>query len=415
MISINKCLFYCLFSCINISMCLSEVNTTKLHAYDRCGHRQNHISYDSLTNIGYHKETKESIRKYIGQHICFLMRSRSDVPKFYANFDYDTPIVVDTIWIKKKKNHKKANPKDYKLVFTTSWIPYRVNDEEVVLAGSTHYHNEKTYFSKSFIYRDDLYMKNDKHDGYFTHYKDVEGRLFQIVDVAIKDLEDYNSSFILKLKSEDDQILYWTIDWNKLSFKDIAYPVYIKGYIDKIKDTYLYKYFYFKSSDYKGDKYYCNNVVFRPDMSGYYSPFLELVNESTQAKEYLRLITVPKLFSTDISEKQLLCIEDRLVDSGKFERERDEYIREQLALEKEKEQNDLEHKKNIIRKYGDYYGKLILQNKIKIGMTKEMVLESWGKPYDINRIIGEFGVEEQWCYHDTYLYFENDRLVVIQD
>jgi len=48
-------------------------------------------------------------------------------------------------------------------------------------------------------------------------------------------------------------------------------------------------------------------------------------------------------------------------------------------------------------------------------MTKEQVLASWGKPEDINRSVGRWGVHEQWIYDSTYLYFENGILTSFQD
>ena len=53
---------------------------------------------------------------------------------------------------------------------------------------------------------------------------------------------------------------------------------------------------------------------------------------------------------------------------------------------------------------------------IRIGMTKEMVLASWGQPRDINRSVGSWGVNEQWVYaYSQYLYFENGKLESFQD
>jgi len=69
-----------------------------------------------------------------------------------------------------------------------------------------------------------------------------------------------------------------------------------------------------------------------------------------------------------------------------------------------------------IEKYGDKWGKLVDEGKIQLGMTKEMVEDSWGKPDDINRSVGSWGVHEQWIYSSgTYLYFENSKLTSWQD
>ena len=57
----------------------------------------------------------------------------------------------------------------------------------------------------------------------------------------------------------------------------------------------------------------------------------------------------------------------------------------------------------------------ISDKKIWIGMTKEMAIESWGRPEDINRTVGSFGVHEQWIYGDTFVYFEDGKLTSWQD
>jgi hypothetical protein len=57
---------------------------------------------------------------------------------------------------------------------------------------------------------------------------------------------------------------------------------------------------------------------------------------------------------------------------------------------------------------------LILQGKVKIGMTKEMCELSWGEPKDINNTITSGRKSEQWVYEDNYLYFDNGILTTIQ-
>ena len=65
----------------------------------------------------------------------------------------------------------------------------------------------------------------------------------------------------------------------------------------------------------------------------------------------------------------------------------------------------------------------VRQGWIRIGMTKEMALASWGRPSDINRTVGSWGVHEQWVYSTSpaygsipsnYLYFENGILTTYQ-
>ena len=69
----------------------------------------------------------------------------------------------------------------------------------------------------------------------------------------------------------------------------------------------------------------------------------------------------------------------------------------------------------MTKKYGASWATLIVAEKIKIGMTKAMVKDSWGEPEDINRTVGSWGVHEQWVYGSNYLYFENGKLTSWQD
>ena len=71
---------------------------------------------------------------------------------------------------------------------------------------------------------------------------------------------------------------------------------------------------------------------------------------------------------------------------------------------------------DLTKKYGSQeIAEKIMAKKIWIGMTSAMALESWGKPTDINRSVGSWGIHEQWVYGDTYLYFEDGVLTSWQD
>lgn len=49
-------------------------------------------------------------------------------------------------------------------------------------------------------------------------------------------------------------------------------------------------------------------------------------------------------------------------------------------------------------------------------MNKEMCEAAWGSPININRTIIKGLISEQWVYgFGTYLYFDNGKLIAIQD
>lgn len=57
---------------------------------------------------------------------------------------------------------------------------------------------------------------------------------------------------------------------------------------------------------------------------------------------------------------------------------------------------------------------LILQNRIRLGMTQDQCLLAWGYPEKINRSAGRGWTTDQWCYaNGKHLYFYDgcDELV----
>lgn len=56
----------------------------------------------------------------------------------------------------------------------------------------------------------------------------------------------------------------------------------------------------------------------------------------------------------------------------------------------------------------------IAGNEVQIGMTKEQVLLSWGKPKSVNQTITSSLTREQWIYGPQYLYFNGDNLASMQ-
>ena len=59
---------------------------------------------------------------------------------------------------------------------------------------------------------------------------------------------------------------------------------------------------------------------------------------------------------------------------------------------------------------------LIIKEKIRIGMTDEQVILSWGPPDRKNVSVGSYGKHEQWIYSlgNYYLYFKNGTLTSYQ-
>lgn len=105
------------------------------------------------------------------------------------------------------------------------------------------------------------------------------------------------------------------------------------------------------------------------------------------------------------------------------EQEAEKEKNREIALEQEAKRKKAagiaamnKRKANLIDKYGESIANLIIQHKVKIGMTKEMARESWGIPEDINKTTTQYGTFEQWVYGGgNYLYFDNGVLTTIQN
>lgn len=134
-----------------------------------------------------------------------------------------------------------------------------------------------------------------------------------------------------------------------------------------------------------------------------YAIVAETANSETRLAIPIDTASV-KLFSLATDYRELLRQE--VEDRDARERAR------QLA----EEQEEREYFNNLVRKFGHYNARLISEGTIKVGFTKEMVREAWGKPYDINRTITRRSTLEQWVYGlGTYVYFEGNVVTGIQD
>lgn len=94
---------------------------------------------------------------------------------------------------------------------------------------------------------------------------------------------------------------------------------------------------------------------------------------------------------------------------------KDEEVEEKRA--EAKRRAEMKPVERIMEKYdcSQDMAESILKRRVKIGMTRDMARAAWGRPSDINRTVGTFGVHEQWCYDGCYLYFEDGILTSWQN
>lgn len=103
---------------------------------------------------------------------------------------------------------------------------------------------------------------------------------------------------------------------------------------------------------------------------------------------------------------------------------RDAWVHESITSEKEVEKLSpiQRRRKSFVRNNPEIkqqYKHDILNGSIRIGMSKDMVRASWGRPNDINRTVNSYSTREQWVYGSIstrrYVYFEDGVMSSFQD
>jgi hypothetical protein len=131
---------------------------------------------------------------------------------------------------------------------------------------------------------------------------------------------------------------------------------------------------------------------------------LELRNE-----EYRILKLQEKDREQRLMEQEMI-LKDKLIKEENSTKEKLQMeIARKNALQRLKDKKD-----NLYSKYGKEIADKLLNKFYWIGMTTEMAEISLGSPRNKNKSVGRWGVNEQWVYYSTYLYFENGKLTSYQ-
>lgn len=69
----------------------------------------------------------------------------------------------------------------------------------------------------------------------------------------------------------------------------------------------------------------------------------------------------------------------------------------------------------FILKYGNEIGWRVINKRIWIGMTDEMVKDGWGVPDRIDKNVEPWGVFTQWYYGDILFFFKDSKLTDWQE
>lgn len=383
-------------------------------------------NYDSSYNFGSFK----SIMRLTGQTIYFIPLSKkynNNGSSYLKENKYSQYVEFLT-----KYSTKVRKPKIDPQFDHHTFMPLKRNDSEYDREKDSMYVN--------------IYKPVNIDYNFLTPLDSIEGRYFNIRGVIenpkLADKLRHDGTYfelVAKINTSDSLLF-------KLDSRDSKFPEYtflgnsdsylIQGYYEKLKRQFLNKkYFLTKNIPSVWDINTGKIIDLNTTNKEWICNSLTLIE--TRSNKYLQLSLVLKngdktiavnngsggLFAADAwetisllnfkTEEQVL-LEKMQADEIETRRKEATLIalEEQKRLLLEKRQFESE----MIKKYGAIVGKLILNNKVVIGMSKEICKFSWGDPYDINRTITKNKNFEQWVYSmGTYLYFENDILVAIQD
>ena len=163
------------------------------------------------------------------------------------------------------------------------------------------------------------------------------------------------------------------------------------------------------------------NAELQTELEGYkFSPSRLLANirDCYKEKSYGELKRNLDLMKQYHPDAQEMTTANGIYEQGVKEQEAARKKADAEAAKREAERRaKMKPIERIMEKYDcdEETATLIHQRRVRMGMTREQARAAWGRPRDINRSVGSYGVHEQWCYNGSYLYFEDGILTSWQN
>lgn len=127
------------------------------------------------------------------------------------------------------------------------------------------------------------------------------------------------------------------------------------------------------------------------------------IKKDNAIREYLM---EKKLFDPEAEIRKNDSIADAMLKKAK---EESRAIYENRKIENEKAYQSKRVK--FTKKYGQVNGEKVAKGLIWIGMTEEMLIDSWGQPEDINSTVTRYGSRKQYVYGSgQYVYVVNGKV-----
>ena len=346
--------------------------------------------YDSIADFGIQNKNTDYL-KYIGQELYLPPLGKQykfgNTQELITKIAYEyTPDTVTIDWARKGNEFYENKKREIGKIETNIYKPY---------------------ISVNITYHNDILIHNSK-STYNKYYK-----IINITDKKNQSLREVNeelNGIKIWLKSEtNDTVLI--IKEYRLNPTKTLYPFIVKGFYEKELKTYVEKKLFVYDNPNKyidvntgelispqiGDIWYCKDIYYI-DIPNYcvLEPYFFLTNGKNEIKVELGKL----LESGFITLKQL----DILYKNWLIENE---------TIKNKNTKQAFNRQKNCEKYFGTDICNKLLNGKIEIGMTKEMILYTFGEPYRSYTIKTASDTKEIYSYGGTIIYFTNGIITTI--
>ena len=228
-------------------------------------------------------------------------------------------------------------------------------------------------------------------DHFCSIYDSLAGKYFKVLGAikhpkAAENKYFYDKKCYLKLQEKvSNDIVYYAYDCESKYY----FPFIVVGYFIKLKQTQIGKKFVVRGKNWYSDGAMTDMNTGIPVTNFEAGKIWKCVDVTIEEKRY----QLSLIIQNEKGEQIPLSADNATNDYCVFEATRAERLK---------------------KRFGSENWQTILEGKVKIGMTKEMCLLSWGTPDKINETITAGKNSQQWVYYNGYIYLTNGIVTSIQ-
>jgi len=376
--------------------------------------------------------------------IHFCATAQITTKEISAEKEYKKPIVYDSTYFFYKPDvdfKEYVNQRIYIL-------PKSVTNKD---DGYRYFYTSNVsggYGDNSIIYKPNLESSSNIKP---TQYNSLANKYLRIIDIEARgDWQGYNDFWIKLYHEENHDTIFYCPPSTICRYRTLTkIPFILVGFFEHNKNKFVGDDFFAKDSisehtSYNGyfnsqplieitsgekikcmenSKWTCTEITL-VDVKKDYKYFIPVLIFKDNSNREIIVNFAKYIYNKDYNEEINVYSATKAIIDNFYSKEEYEFLKlqkqeqEKLKIQKELELEIAKQKRleKLISKYGSKYANLIVNEKVSIGMTKEMCKEAWGTPFETDKVILENGTYEVWSYsYKTFLYFEKDILKLIKE